>query len=129
MCGQSGREQGPRASLESAIPSRDAGPPYARRTEMATQATPGNEVPDIRAGGAMSPRAHQAGIQGREAELRLIGARLDEVAGGSGGVIVVEGASGIGKTRLPLEAVRYTKRRGGSLTASRCRPRECMVAL
>jgi len=43
---------------------------------MATQATPGNERPDIRAGGATSPGAHQAGIQGREAELRLIGGLL-----------------------------------------------------
>jgi len=89
---------------------------------MATQATPGNEVPNIRAGGAMSPRAHQAGIQGRESELRLIGARLDEVAGGSGGVIVVEGASGIGKTRLLLEAVRYAKRRGMRFGVSMAEP-------
>src|SRR6266566_1375497 len=122
MCGQSGREPGRRASLESAILSRDTRPPYARRTEMATQATPGNEVPNIRAGGAMSPRAHQAGIQGRESELRLIGARLDEVAGGSGGVIVVEGASGIGKTRLLLEAVRYAKRRGMRFGVSMAEP-------
>jgi len=89
---------------------------------MATQATPGNEVPNIRAGGAMSPRAHQAGIQGRESELQLIGARLDEVAGGSGGVIVVEGASGIGKTRLLLEAVRYAKRRGMRFGVSMAEP-------
>src|SRR5258705_13993122 len=80
---------------------------------MTTQATPGNAVPDTRADGATSPRVHQAGIQGRESELRLIGDRLDEVASGSGGVIVVEGVSGIGKSRLLLEGVRDAKWRGG----------------
>jgi hypothetical protein len=79
---------------------------------MATQATPGTEALDIRAGGASAPRAHQAGIQGRESELRLIGARLGDLAACSGSVIVVEGASCIGKTRLLLEAVRDAKRRG-----------------
>ena len=79
---------------------------------MATQATPGKEVPDTRAGGATSPQADQAEIQGRESELRLISGLLDEVASGSGGVIVVEGASGIGKSRLLLEGVRDAKRRG-----------------
>ena len=96
---------------------------------MATQATPGNEVPDIRAGGATSPRAYQAGIQGRESELRLIGGLFDEVASGSGGVIVVEGASGIGKSRLLLESVRDAKRRGMRFGVSMAEPAERAVEL
>jgi DNA-binding CsgD family transcriptional regulator/tetratricopeptide (TPR) repeat protein len=96
---------------------------------MATQVTPGKEVPDTRAGGATSPRAHQAGIQGRESELRLIGARLDKVASGSGGVIVVEGASGIGKSRLLLEGVRDAKRRGMRFGVSMAEPAERAVEL
>jgi DNA-binding CsgD family transcriptional regulator/tetratricopeptide (TPR) repeat protein len=96
---------------------------------MATQATPGNEALDIRAGGASAPRAHQAGIQGRESELRLIGARLGELAAGSGSVIVVEGGSGIGKTRLLLEAVRDAKRRGMRFGVSMAEPAERAVEL
>ena len=96
---------------------------------MATEATPGNEVSDIRAGGATSPRVNQAGIQGRESELRLIAGLLDEVASGSGGVIVVEGASGIGKSRLLLEGVRDAKRRGMRFGVSMAEPAERAVEL
>jgi DNA-binding CsgD family transcriptional regulator/tetratricopeptide (TPR) repeat protein len=95
---------------------------------MATAANPGNEEASIRAGAA-SPGAHQAGIQGRESELRLIGGLLDTVASGSGGVVVVEGASGIGKTRLLLEGVRDAKRRGMSFGVSMAEPGERTVEL
>ncbi|MDP9270359.1 MAG: AAA family ATPase, partial [Chloroflexota bacterium] len=96
---------------------------------MATVPTPANEAPDTRADGARSPGAHQPGIQGRESELRLIGEHLDEVASGSGRVIVVEGASGIGKTRLLLEAVRDAKRRGMRFGVSMAEPSERTVEL
>ena len=96
---------------------------------MATQATPRKAVPDIRAGGATSPQAHEAGIQGRAAELRLIGGLLDEVDSGSGGVIVVEGASGIGKSRLLLEGVRDAKQRGMRFGVSMAEPGERTVEL
>jgi len=72
---------------------------------MATHATPGSEVPDARAGDAPPPQTHQAGLQGRESELRLIAACLDKVASGSGGVIVIEGASGSARAGLLLEGV------------------------
>src|SRR4029077_7441423 len=94
---------------------------------MATQAAPGNQAPDIRAGGVRAPGAHQAGIQGRESELRTIGGSLGEVACGSGGVIVVEGASGIGKSRLLLEGVRDAKRRGMRFGVSMAEPAERAV--
>jgi DNA-binding CsgD family transcriptional regulator len=77
----------------------------------------------------MSPPADQAGIQGRESELRLIGGLLDKVAAGSGGVIVVEGASGIGKSRLLLEGVRDAKRRGMRFGVSMAEPAERAVEL
>jgi DNA-binding CsgD family transcriptional regulator len=96
---------------------------------MTTQATPGNEVPDFRAGGGTLPGAHQAAIQGRESQLRLIGGLLDDVASGSGGVIVVEGASGIGKSRLLLEGVRDAKRRGMRFGVSMAEPGERAVEL
>ncbi|MDP9244937.1 MAG: AAA family ATPase [Chloroflexota bacterium] len=96
---------------------------------MATHATPGNEGFDIRVGGASSPRAHPAGIQGRESELRLISRLLDKIASGSGGVIVVEGASGIGKTRLLFEGVSDAKRRGMRFGVSMAEPAERAVEL
>src|SRR4029077_20942771 len=94
---------------------------------MATQVTPGSVVPDTRTGRAASPRAHEAGIVGREAELGLIGVLLDEVAAGAGGVIVVEGASGIGKSRLLLEGVRDARRRGMRFGVSMAEPAERAV--
>src|SRR5437899_426954 len=96
---------------------------------MGTVPTPTNEARDTSAGAASSLRAPHAAIQGRESELRLIGARLDEVASGSGRVIVVEGASGIGKSRLLLEAVRDAKRRGMRFGVSMAEPSERTVEL
>ena len=96
---------------------------------MGTVPTPTNEAPETRSGATRSLTMHQAGIQGRESELRLIGARLDEVASGSGRVIVVEGASGIGKSRLLLEAVRDAKRRGMRFGVSMAEPSERTVEL
>jgi len=96
---------------------------------MVTVPTPASEAPATPAGRARSQGAHQAGIQGRESELRLIGGCLDEVASGSGRVIVVEGASGIGKTRLLLEAVRDAKRRGMRFGVSMAEPSERTVEL
>jgi len=89
---------------------------------MGTAPTRGDDEREVRAGGARALAAHPAGIQGRESELQLIGACLDEVASGSGGVIVVEGASGIGKTRLLLEAVRDAKRRAMRFGVSMAEP-------
>jgi DNA-binding CsgD family transcriptional regulator/tetratricopeptide (TPR) repeat protein len=96
---------------------------------MGTAPTPTNEAPGTRAGSARSPGAHQAAIQGRASELLLIGERLDDVVSGSGRVIVVEGATGMGKSRLLLEAVRDAKRRGMRFGVSMAEPGERTVEL
>jgi DNA-binding CsgD family transcriptional regulator/tetratricopeptide (TPR) repeat protein len=96
---------------------------------MATPATPGNELSPARARTTGSPQAHEAGIQGREPELQLIGELLDQVAVGSGGVIVVEGASGFGKTRLLLEGVRDAKRREMRIGLAMAEPADRAVEL
>src|SRR5690242_2841465 len=97
---ESGREERGGASLEHAIRSGpDARPPYARLDRMTTRLGPEAEAPDVPAGGVSTPPTQKAGIQGRESELTLIAELLDEVASGSGGVLVVEGPSGIGKSR------------------------------
>jgi DNA-binding CsgD family transcriptional regulator len=51
-----------------------------------------------------APRA--PGILAREEELARAGGLIDAAAGGSGGVLLVEGAAGIGKTRLLREICR-----------------------
>ncbi|MEA2549829.1 MAG: hypothetical protein QOE42_2427, partial [Chloroflexota bacterium] len=96
---------------------------------MAIKATPVTVVPDIRSGAARSPGPLQAGIQGRESEIGLIGALLDSVVSGSGGVIVIEGASGIGKSRLLLEGVLDAKRRGMRFGVAMAEPADRAVEL
>jgi class 3 adenylate cyclase/tetratricopeptide (TPR) repeat protein len=51
-------------------------------------------------------------IVGREAELARLAERLDAVTTGTGGLVVVEGEAGIGKSRLVTEMVRLAAARG-----------------
>jgi len=56
----------------------------------------------------------QAGLPGvleRERELAQIAAALEAAAGGAGGVLLVEGSAGIGKTTLALAAVQEARSR------------------
>src|SRR3954454_15469450 len=48
----------------------------------------------------------------REAEIAQIGGGLDAAAAGAGGVIVIEGAAGIGKSTLMYEAAALAEERG-----------------
>ena len=49
-------------------------------------------------------------IRGRDAELSVLGEQLDRVRSGSGAVLLIEGAPGIGKSRLVAEGVRMAER-------------------
>jgi DNA-binding CsgD family transcriptional regulator/DNA-binding Lrp family transcriptional regulator len=49
-------------------------------------------------------------IRGRDAELALLGEQLDRVRSGSGAVLLIEGAPGLGKSRLIAEGVRMAHR-------------------
>jgi hypothetical protein len=51
-------------------------------------------------------------IVGREDELALLRHALDALRGGRGGLVVIEGAPGIGKTRLVREAATEARRQG-----------------
>jgi DNA-binding CsgD family transcriptional regulator len=53
-----------------------------------------------------------AALHGREEELRAIGECLDWVARGQGGILLLEGSSGMGKTRLLDEAMAMALRTG-----------------
>src|SRR4051812_46704703 len=54
-------------------------------------------------------------IRGRASELEVIGSQLAALASGRGGVLVVEGPAGIGKSRLMTE-VKILADKGGSRT-------------
>ncbi len=60
------------------------------------------------------PRPHfcRPGLVGREETIRQLGVSLDALEKGEGGVTVLSGPSGIGKSRLALEIVRAASRRG-----------------
>ena len=51
-------------------------------------------------------------IRGRVAELETIGSMVTAVAAGQGGVLVIEGPPGIGKSRLLTEVVRLAEKAG-----------------
>ncbi|WP_342451896.1 ATP-binding protein [Streptomyces palmae] len=56
--------------------------------------------------------AARAPLRGREAELASIEERLDALARSEGGIVLVEGPAGIGRSRLLAEAAASAERRG-----------------
>jgi DNA-binding CsgD family transcriptional regulator len=56
------------------------------------------------------PAALDSTIRGRDPELGLLGEQLDRVRSGSGAVVLIEGAAGMGKSRLIGEAMRMARR-------------------
>lgn len=51
-------------------------------------------------------------VRGRAEELAFVEARLDALARGAGGIVLVEGPAGIGRSRMLAEASASAKRRG-----------------
>src|SRR5690242_9004204 len=51
-------------------------------------------------------------IRGRAAELTVVGSLIESLRHGRGGVVVIEGSPGIGKSRLMLEAAVLAERAG-----------------
>src|SRR6201990_976482 len=51
-------------------------------------------------------------VRGRDAELASIGVQLHRVRSGTGAVVLIEGETGMGKTRLLAEAARVARRIG-----------------
>jgi predicted ATPase len=71
--------------------------------------------PEVRWGLGWNPPVPPApalgpAIRGRDAELVTLGEQLDRVRSGSGAVLLIEGAPGMGKSRLIAEAVRMAHR-------------------
>ncbi|XVQ82175.1 BTAD domain-containing putative transcriptional regulator [Microbispora siamensis] len=63
---------------------------------------------------------HVPGLVGREPHMRRIGERLDALRRGTGGVFLMSGESGIGKTRLAEAAAAMAAERGVTVAWSRC---------
>src|SRR6476646_1194953 len=57
---------------------------------------------------------------GRRAELAWLRARVDLALGGFPHLVLVEGESGIGKTRLAQEALEHARRRKAAVLRGRC---------
>ena len=70
-----------------------------------------------RAGG----RAHRATFTGREAELARLEGHLDLTASGEGGIVLLAGEAGVGKTALAQQLAVAAGARGGTVLLGRCR--------
>jgi hypothetical protein len=68
-------------------------------------------------------------IRGRVAERQLVGRRIDGVAEGYGGVVVIDGPGGIGKSRLLFDALRIGQATGVSTLSARADATERFVPL
>ncbi|XVQ83609.1 BTAD domain-containing putative transcriptional regulator [Microbispora siamensis] len=75
---------------------------------------------DGKAGNENAGNAAVPGLVGREPHLRRIAERLDDLRRGVGGVFLVSGESGIGKTRLAEAAASMAAERGAAVAWSRC---------
>ena len=64
----------------------------------------------------------EAPFVGRDEERRLVIDAMDSVMGGSGGVVLVEGEPGVGKTRLAFELAEDARWRGFEVSWGTCSP-------
>jgi len=69
---------------------------------------------------ALRPVERATPLVGREPELGVLCERLDAAAGGAGGVTLLCGEPGIGKTRLLAEAARLARQRGFTVVTGNC---------
>jgi len=69
---------------------------------------------------ALAPPAEATPFVGRARELAQLQASLAQLAEGHGGIVLVEGEPGIGKTRLLRELLREAQSRGLPLLATKC---------
>ena len=68
-------------------------------------------------------------IRGRDAELGALGELLDRVRSGSGAVLLLEGAAGMGKSRLLSEGMKMAHRVGFSVGFGAAEPSESVAEL
>ena len=113
-----GVEPGPALRrLEQAILTQD--PELDRPTAAeAPPAGAGERVPPTPAQGAAADERDE--FVGRRTELEVLDDALDETASGRGGVVLIAGQAGIGKTRLLDEVTRRAREREMTVVWGRC---------
>ncbi len=107
----------PIAELEPppAVPTRPVGAALGPRVAVDTEATPSRPAP------APAPALPDGPpLVGRDPQLRRLVQLVEGAAGGRGGVVLVEGEPGIGKTRLLEELSRRAEHQGFVVAWSRC---------
>jgi DNA-binding CsgD family transcriptional regulator/tetratricopeptide (TPR) repeat protein len=77
----------------------------------------------------VQPPAFSATIRGRDAELAAVGDLLGRVRSGSGGVLLIGGAAGMGKSRLIGEGVRMAQRASVAVGIGAAEPWESVAEL
>ena len=75
------------------------------------------------------PIRHTRDLYGRDPELDLIRTELERASGGDGAVVIVEGAAGMGKSRLLEEASAIAQSLGIKAGSSAADPNEMVVEL
>jgi hypothetical protein len=68
----------------------------------------------------VAPTTRKSVLVGRQRELELLAAALTEAEGGRGGLVLLSGEPGIGKTRLVEELARLARERQASVVWGRC---------
>jgi DNA-binding SARP family transcriptional activator len=98
----------------------DPGPALRALESDVLQQSPALDVPAQR-GPAPPPAAVATPVDlvGRARELGVVAAAVDRTATGGSGVLLVEGAAGLGKTRLLAEATRLASDRGLRVLSAR----------
>jgi class 3 adenylate cyclase/tetratricopeptide (TPR) repeat protein len=85
------------------------------RTRLATVSKPAGSIPG------------RVPLVGRDREVELLRALLDQTEGSRGGTAFFRGPRGVGKSRLGQEATEYTKARGWTVLSGRAYPAERMI--
>src|SRR6476619_126424 len=83
----------------STVPPADAHPPGDWWTRVGRRPT-------------LMPVNRRLPLRGRDADLTVLSAALEDAARGSGAVVVIEGPAGIGKSRVVAEAAESASRLG-----------------
>ncbi|MDQ4131524.1 MAG: AAA family ATPase [Actinomycetota bacterium] len=110
------------AALQAAKRGEDVRPKAASLDRAPTAASTARRPMAVPSEPQMSlPRSV---LVGRAGELRRVRAALDRATAGSGGVVLVSGEPGVGKTRLMEELAHEAARTGAVVAWGRCYPRE-----
>jgi DNA-binding SARP family transcriptional activator/tetratricopeptide (TPR) repeat protein len=77
-------------------------------------------TPQAATGGSSPRNGAAAGLIGRTSEIDLLTQRWRQATGGRGGLVVVSGEAGVGKTRLVAELAAIARTEGAAVAITRC---------